>query len=78
MENDCRLKQLMNTYTERSGATHVCSGQLLRESAGRERGTSEGLHRSQSFSVMQKYVPDKYNNPTLGALANILDLYKAI
>lgn len=34
----------MNTYTERSGATHVCSGQLL--SGFRERGTPEGLHRS--------------------------------
>lgn len=31
VENDQRVKQLMNTYTERSGATHVCSRQLLRE-----------------------------------------------
>lgn len=49
VENDWRLKQLMNTYTERSGATHVCSGQLLREFG--EKGTSEGLHRSRICSV---------------------------
>lgn len=40
MENDWRLKQLMNTYTEMSGRTHVCSGQLLSELG---RGTSEGV-----------------------------------
>ena len=49
VENDWRLKQLMNTYTERSGATHVCSGQLLREFG--EKGTPEGLHRSRICSV---------------------------
>lgn len=77
MENDWRLKQLMNTYTERSGATHVCSGQLLSEL--QERGTSEGLHRSRIFSVMHKCVCDisvKGNCPTLGDLANILDQYE--
>lgn len=47
MENDCRLKQLMNTYTERSGATHVCSGQL--PSGFKERDTPEGLHGSSIF-----------------------------
>lgn len=39
MENDQRVKQLMNTYTARSGATHVCCGQLLSEF--RQEGTSE-------------------------------------
>lgn len=77
MENDWRLKQLMNTYTERSGATHVCSGQLLSEL--RERGTSEGLHRSKVFSLMHKRlfalsVTCNYTTP--GALANILDRYR--
>lgn len=47
MENDWRLKQLMNTYTERSGATHVCSGQL--PSGFKERDTPEGLHGSSIF-----------------------------
>ncbi len=79
MENDWRLKQLMNAYTERSGATHVCSGQLLSELG--ERGTSEGLHGSRIFSVVYKCVFDisvKCNYPPLGALANILDQYEFI
>lgn len=49
----------MNTYTERSGATHVCSGQLLSEL--RERGTSEGLHRSRISSVMHECVLYRLN-----------------
>lgn len=47
MENDWRLKQLMNTYTEMSGRTHVCSGQLLSELG---RGTSEGVVQVHSLS----------------------------
>lgn len=57
MENDLRLKQLMNTYTEKSGVTHVCSGQLLREALLR------GLHRSTIFSGI-----DKCNYPAFSAL----------
>lgn len=37
----------MNTYTERSGATHVHSGQLLSELG--ERGTSEGVKQVQNL-----------------------------
>lgn len=48
MENDWRLKQLMNTYTEMSGRTHVCSGQLLSELG---RGTSEGVVQVHSLPL---------------------------
>lgn len=72
MENGWRLKQLMNTYTESSGATHVCSGQLLREL--REGGSLEGLHRSRIASVVSVSSTKLYNS----AFADIINQYYVI